>query len=339
MSLASRRALLGAVFAAPLLASPAAAQDKVAVGVLRFVSSGGFYLAVERGYFKAEGIDVEIKYFEAAQPIAVAIASGDIQFGVTALTAGTYNLAAKGALKVIAAQAGEKKGYEGNALIASNEAHAKGFTSFAAVAGRSIGITQIGSSFHYQLGQIATAQGFELKQVQMKPLQQLPAMIAAVKTNQVDGIIIAPHLAKPMVARGEAKLIGWLSDVGDYNYGALFANSKLVAERRALAERFVKAYRRGAADYAAAFMKRDASGARMMDATADEAAALIGKHVYPADPAAEAVAKVKASASAIDPDARLDLADIERQIAWYKKEGLADAGVDAKTFVDTSFVK
>ena len=60
-----------------LAASPALAQEKVSVAVLRFVSSGGLFLAVEKGYFKQEGLDVELKFFEAAQPIAVAVVSGD----------------------------------------------------------------------------------------------------------------------------------------------------------------------------------------------------------------------------------------------------------------------
>lgn len=81
--------MVAAGFLAAASIGAAAAADKVSVGALRFVSSGGLFLAVERGYFQAEGIQVDLKFFEAAQPIAVAIASGDIQFGVTALTAGT----------------------------------------------------------------------------------------------------------------------------------------------------------------------------------------------------------------------------------------------------------
>lgn len=94
-----------------VVSAPAPAHaETVKVGVLRYVSSGGLFLAVERGYFNAEGLDVELKFFEAAQPIAVAVVSGDTDFGVTALTGGFYNLAGKGALRLIGAQAyGEVK--------------------------------------------------------------------------------------------------------------------------------------------------------------------------------------------------------------------------------------
>jgi NitT/TauT family transport system substrate-binding protein len=317
----------------------ASAADKVSVGALRFVSSGGLFLAVERGYFRAEGIEVELKFFEAAQPIAVAIASGDIQFGVTALTAGTFNLAGKGALKIVASQGMEKKGFKGNALIASNDAWAKGFTGFDKLPGTSIAITQVGSSFHYQIGQIAAAKGFELAKVSLKPLQSLPNMVAAVKSNQVDGALIAPHIARQMIDRGEAKLVGWFSDVAEYQFGALFVGSKVATENRDLTQRFVAAYQKGIADYAVAFTRTDAGGERIVDADTRPAAGLVAKYVYPAEAAETAAPKVIASAVAVDPRARVDLADMERQVAWNKAEKLVTPDVEAKAFVDTTFAK
>ena len=47
----------------------------------------------------------------------MATASGDVTFGVTALTAAAYNLAAEGRLKIIAGQAQEKRGYSGNLIL------------------------------------------------------------------------------------------------------------------------------------------------------------------------------------------------------------------------------
>lgn len=335
-----RRAAILAV-AAVLAASshPVAAADKVSVGVLRFVSSGGLFLAKERGYFDQAGIEVDLRFFEAAQPIAVAIASGDIQFGVTALTAGTFNLAGKGALKIVASQGMEKRGVKGNALVASNDAHAKGFTSFEKLPGTSIAITQVGSSFHYQMGQIAAAKGFELAKVDLKPLQSLPNMIAAVKSGQVDGALIAPHLARGMVDRGEAKLVGWFSDVAEYQFGALFVSTKVANENRDLTQRFVSAYQKGMADYAAAFMRTDGAGERVFDDQAKAAAALVAKHVYPSEAAETAAPKVFASAVAVDERGRIDVADLERQIAWNKAEKLVTPDVDPKSFIDTSFAK
>jgi len=337
MSFNRRSMLAFAVLASATL--PAQAQDKVAVGILRFVSSGGLYLAVERGYFKAENIDIELKFFEAAQPIAVAVASGDVQFGLTGISGGSLNLAARGAMKIIAGQGSEKKGVVGNTLAVSNAAYAKGITTFEKVNGASVAITQVGSTFHYQLGQIAAAKGFPLASIQMKPLQSLPNMIAAVKTNQVDAAILPPHIVGPMAQRGEVKIIGPLSDIADYQYGALFASTKLVAEKRDLAQRFVRAYAKGLKDYNAALMRKDAQGKRMADEIALKAGAEIGKYVFASDPPDVAAKKVIAAAVYCDPDGKLDVANIEQQVAWYKSEKLVDAGLDAKAILDTGFTQ
>lgn len=329
--------LLAAALA--LSVATARAADKVNVGVLRFVSSGPLFLAVERGYFREQNIDVEMKYFEAAQPIAVAAVSGDIDFGLTAFTGGFYNLAGQGHLKIIGAQSKEAKGFAGNAILVSNAAWEKGFRSVKDFPGRSLGMTQVGASFHYQIGQLARVAGFDLKSVQLRPLQSLPNMVAAIKGAQVDAIIIAPHLARPLVDAGEVKSLGWYSDFDEYQFGGLFANTKTLTQRRELAQRFVKAYQKGCADYAAAFMRKDAQGARVFDAVSDAAAKVITKIVYASEPEEKGVALVKASAFPADASARLDVADIYKQVEWMKAEKLVDAGAEAGTMLDLSFVE
>jgi len=334
----ARRGLLAIAFAT-LAALPAAAQEKVGVAVLRFVSSGPLFVAVEKGYFKDEGLDLDLDFLDAAQPIALAVVSGNVDFGLTAFTAGLFNLAGKGGLKVIAAQAKEARGYEGNAILASNAAWQKGLRRIEDLPGHSLGISQVGSSFHYQIGQIARIKGFDLKSMDLRPLQSLGNMTAALKGGSVDAIIIAPHLAKALVAAGDAKLIGWYSDLDEYQFGALFAGSKVIATRRPTVEKFVRAYRKGTAEFAGALLNRDAAGQRVFDARSHAVAALVAKHVYPSEPADKAVALVEASTFYVDPQARLDVADIDKQVAWYKSQGLVDAGVDPAGFIDLSFLE
>ena len=88
MRFSTRRQVLAgfAVAAGAAAVKTARAQERLRVGVLRLASSGPVFIAFERGYFRDQGFDVELKFFDAAQPIAVATASGDIEFGVTAFT-------------------------------------------------------------------------------------------------------------------------------------------------------------------------------------------------------------------------------------------------------------
>ena len=96
---------------------------KARVGVLRLSSSAPVFIAQDKGYFRDAGLDVELKFFDAAQPIAVATTSGDIDVGITAFTAGLYNLAGKGTLKVIGGMSRETAGYPLIGYFASNNAY------------------------------------------------------------------------------------------------------------------------------------------------------------------------------------------------------------------------
>ena len=136
---------------------------KAKVGVLRLSSSAPVFIAQDKGYFREAGLDIELKFFDAAQPIAVAVTSGDIDFGVTAFTAGLYNLAGKGTLKVIGGMSREKAGYPLIGYFASNNAYAAGLKTPKDLAGKRIAVTQVGSSFHYSLGLLADKYGLQVE--------------------------------------------------------------------------------------------------------------------------------------------------------------------------------
>jgi len=59
------------------------AAEQVRIGVLKLSSAAPLFLAKDRGYFEQEGIDADLKFFDAAVPIAVATVSGDIDVGFT----------------------------------------------------------------------------------------------------------------------------------------------------------------------------------------------------------------------------------------------------------------
>lgn len=314
-------------------ATTASAADRVTIAALRFVSSAPLFIAAERGYYKAEGLDVDLKFFDAAQPVAVAIAAGDADFGVTAFTAGFFNLAGKGALRVIGAQSREEKGFEFSAYLVSPAAYAAGVTSVDKFKGRSFAMTTPGSSFHYMIGRLAEAKGWGKDALELRSLQRVPNMIGAIKSNQVDATILPSHIAKPLAASGGAHIVGWVYDETPYALGGLFTSARNVKERRGLVERFVKAYQKAASDYHKAMNARDGAGKRVFDAESDAIIAIIAKYVPN-----QSASAIRDAAPYVDPAGRLDVGDVIDQVRWYKAQGLVDAGVDARTFIDTSFI-
>ena len=133
----------------------AAAADKIGIGVLPLVSHAPTFIAAGKGYFGQEGLDASLVSFQAAEPAAVAIAAGDVDFGVTAITGGLISLADKGAVKVVGGALQETQGVEGEKILASKKAHDDGVTDPAKLKGRNFGITTAGSSFHYMSHKIA----------------------------------------------------------------------------------------------------------------------------------------------------------------------------------------
>ncbi|MCW5752160.1 MAG: ABC transporter substrate-binding protein [Alphaproteobacteria bacterium] len=328
---------LGALLALALAGGQVQSQtkEKVSIAALPFVSSSPIFIAKELGYFDAEGLDLEIKIFNAAQPVAVATASGDTDFGITGLTGGFYNLAGKGALKIIAAQSREEPGYDFVAYVANPKAHEAGLRKPADLAGKTVGITTVGSTFHYNLGKLAEKHGFKLDSITLKPLQSIPNMSAALKGQQVDAILITANNAYQLEKEGAGKIIGWVHQETPWQLGALFTSTRMVEGRRATVEKFVRAYLKGTAAYAEAYLQKDASGKRVFGKKAEDLYPIQQKWVKP-EPQPQTVL---ASANFIDPQGRLLVKDIYDQVAWYQAQGLVDKDVDPRKFLDLSFVQ
>lgn len=319
-----------------LLGSAAQAAEPIRLGLLHTLSPAPFYIAQERGYFRDEGIDLAFRFFEAAQPIAAAAVSGDIDVGVTALTGGFFNLAEKGTLKVIGGALHEQKGYQGSAILASNKAFEEGLTSPEKLAGHTFAITQYGSSFHYMVGRIAEAKGFDIKSVTLRPVQQISNMVAAVTTNQVDATIAIASMAKPLQAAGQAHILAWAGDIVPYQITAVFTTPATIAGKPDLLKRFAAAYQHGVADYREAFLRLDPAGQPIVDAKTEAAIPLLTKYVFTGDPNARQ--KILDGVGYYDAGGALDVADVLDQVRWFKAQGLVKGDSDPAAMLDTRFL-
>ncbi len=169
------------------LAPAAHAQDKVKVGVLKLTSSAPIFVGVDKGFFKEFGVEPELVFFQAAAPIATALAAGQVEVGATGLTAALYNIVLGGQqLWIVADKGREWPGYPLTAIVVQKELWDGGLRSVGDLKGKRIGITQLGSTFHYHLGNILEKERLTLADVKVVPLQAMPAVMEALKGRQVD---------------------------------------------------------------------------------------------------------------------------------------------------------
>ena len=314
------------------------AQERVVIGTQRLGENGALFLAAAQGYFKAEGLELAMTAYDSDKAVADMLASGATDFGLARFTPAAFDAAGKGLIRAIAAQAREKRDYEGSQIIASSIGFQKGLRKFDNLTDKTVAIDALGSTAHYQLQQIARIKHVDPARITVKALGTLDAIARAVGTDQVDAAIMPSLYARELLVANQAKFLGWYSELDEQQLGALVVAKKMLDTRRAAVEKFVHAYRRGAADYAAALLRKDRSSKRISDIKSKEAATTIARYVYP-DRGTDAAATVELGAYYIDPQARLDVADVARQIAWYKSQGLIDKAVDARTVIDASFVK
>ncbi len=325
-------ALLGGTAAATLAAPAIAENRKIKVGALRFTSHSGSFIAYERGYFADAGLDVEFEFFQAAQPMAVAVASRDIDYAVTAISGGLISLAQKGAVKVIGGALSEEPGIDGQKILASDAAYQAGLTSPAALDGKSFGVTQAGSSFHYMGSKIAAAEGVN---VSFKPLQKVGAIIGALKSGQIDAWSIVPHIAKPLSGSGAVHIIGNVADyIPDYQVTTVFTSANNAANERDMTGAFIGAFSEGINGYAAAMIDKTGGEDGM-----NEMVDLIHKYVYTDRPREKAAPSIINGTMRLNTGAALNLASVQDQLDWFKSEDLVDASVSMEDLVDTSYVE
>ena len=313
----------------------ARAEDalKAKIGVFRLSSSAPVFIAQDKGYFREAGLEIELKFFDAAQPIAVATTSGDIDFGITAFTAGLYNLAGKGTLKVIGGMSREKAGYPLIGYFASNNAYAAGLKTPKDLAGKRVAVTQVGSSFHYSLGLLADKYGFKLADVKVLPLQSLSNAAAALKGETVDAALLPISTARSLVDSGGAKFLGWVGDETPWQLGAVFASPKTLTNA-ALVTKLLGALARAAdREYHDVILASVKDGKAAINEQTKPLLEIIAKYTN------LPVEQVVGNCAYIDPDGKLDVKNVDNQIAWLQEQGFVDKGFAADAIIAKEYVK
>jgi NitT/TauT family transport system substrate-binding protein len=327
------RLVLAALVAVAMGASGRADElVKAKIGVLRLSSSAPVFIAQDKGYFRDAGLDIELKFFDAAQPIAVATTSGDVDFGITAFTAGLFNLAGKGTLKVIGGMSREKAGYPLIGYFASNKAFEAGLKTPKDIAGKRVAVTQVGSSFHYSIGLLADKYGFRLGDVKIVPLQSLSNAAAALKGETVDAALLPVSTARKLMDEGEVKLLGWVGDETPWQLGAVFASPTALGNK-GLVTKLLAVLERADREYHDVILASVTDGKAAINEKTKQDLEIIAKYTN------LPVEQVVGNCAYIDPDGKLDVKNVDNQVKWLQEQGFVDKGFDAGAIIDKDFVK
>jgi NitT/TauT family transport system substrate-binding protein len=316
--------------AALLLAGTAAAQtlQKVKLGVSGRPDQAALELALHRGYFTAQGLDVETVQASSGMDFVSSLAADQLQVASGSANAGLFNALVRGIdIKIVAdfAHIGDASDRT-VAIVARADLMDSGAIKTAAdlkgrVLARGPGPGMIsGPIYEKLLERFGIAPG----DVTFRYLA-FPDSIVALSTKNVD----AAYLIEPLVTQAEQQGIGRVLATG----GAIYPGAELsvvyyspaFAKRTDAATKFMVAYLRGERDYHDAFFLNKGRA---------EAIKLLTEHTAITDPKAwETVRQVA------DLDGRVNLADLKSQAAYYKQQGLISAVPDLDKIVDPQFAE
>lgn len=307
----------------------ARADESIKIGTGPVTASGPLYIALERGYFAAEHITAEMVSMDAAQSVAQGVVAGALDIGATAATAAAYNLAAKGGLKIIGGQGREVPGFHGAAILASNQAWDGGLRSLKDLAGRNIGIVQVGGPIHYELELVNEKYHIDPKSQRLAALQGLSNVATALAGNNIEAGVNVSTFALKLQDSKKAHILAWIGDETPWQNTLIFVATKTADSRQKMVEAFLRAYKKGARDYHDAFTGPD--GKRKDGPTAPAILAIMEKHLN--QPAAQLADGI----SYDDPDAKLDVKDVLHQIEWFKSQGMLPADADGNAMIDKRY--
>ncbi len=309
--------------------TPASAET-IKVGTTKLSSTAPLFIAIDKGYFAAEGLTAEVVIFDAAQPVSMGVTSGDLDFGVTAVSGAFYSLAAAGSQKIIAGTVRDAPGFQQYAFVINNHAYEAGLKSYQDLNGHAVAVVQVGGPIHYTLALFEEKYRLDAKSIRPVPLQTVSNQVSAVTGGSTDAGIIPVTAVAGSIARGDMKNLGFTGDEVQWQIGALFASTKTLADQPDRVARFLRAYGKAVHDYHDAFIGPDEK--RKNGPAASELLGIIAQHL------GQTVAQVEPALPYIDPKMRLDVKDIQHQLDWYSSQGMLKGEIKADAVIDKAHV-
>ncbi|HUK60947.1 MAG TPA: ABC transporter substrate-binding protein [Stellaceae bacterium] len=258
-----------AALAVLLLAGTAEAADTVSIGQVVSIAQSPYYVAVEKGYMEQAGITLDSGNFRGAQEMTSSLATGQLDVGMGAFSAGSFNAANQGLdLRAVAAL-----GYQPSPVIATPPLVRKDLWDSGAVRsgkdlkGRKVAVNVPGSTPEYDLSLILSKYGMTLKDVD-ETMLGFPQMVVALANKAVDmAFVTAPFQAIPL-RDGTAVLLEPEAGVtaGDITT-VVFFSGKFLRERPDVGVRFLAALIQGAHETQGNYSKDPAMAQLLAKAT------------------------------------------------------------------------
>jgi len=183
-----RTYLLAGLLASTLTTVRVGAAESLKVGHLPVTGHAKFFVAKEEGFFKQEGLDVDLIEFANSADGLAALRAGKLDLGAFGTTAPLVHISKGADIRIIGGVMGE------DAAIVVRPDHVASIKTIANLRGKKVATIRLATGDAVLRGALEEA-GINWKtDLQIFELKSPPAVLEAVKSGEVDaGVIWGPH--------------------------------------------------------------------------------------------------------------------------------------------------
>lgn len=315
-----------------LTAGAALAQTavKVSVGTTNSNSDAPFFIAEAKGYFRDQGLDVELIAFDSAAKMVAPLGIGQLDVAAGAPSAGLYNAVQRNIdLRLVADKGSDPKGYGYLPLLVRKSLVDSGkVKTVRDLRGMKIAeVAQATASF-CTMNEALKKGGLTFRDVEEIYLG-FPDHLTAFAGGAIDASITAEPIVTRCIESGVA--VKFMPNDEFYPnqqiacvlYGGPFIKSKGDA-----AQRFMIAYIKAARDYNDAL-----KGGKMAGPAATDIIGILTKYTAIKDPAVYRAITPNGN----DPNGRLNVESLRKDLATLKEAGFVKGDITVERVVDDSF--
>ncbi len=238
MHVTRRTALAMSAATLVLGARPAFAADKLRIG--KAIGSSfpfaGADFGKAKGFFAADGIEVEISTFRGDGQMQQALTAGTIDIGFGSGPGMGY--AAKGVPAIaVSALASEPRNMS---LVVAKNGPIK---TIEDLKGKRIGVTTAGSLTDWLTRRLSESMGWGPAGIEVTPLGEMRTRLAAMKSGELAGSVNSIQETLNLVENGEGRLLATFGDsVPDFHTHVIFAHRNLISKNPDALKRFLHAW-------------------------------------------------------------------------------------------------
>jgi NitT/TauT family transport system substrate-binding protein len=330
----NRRDFLKASAAAAIFApSVARAQArKVTLGIVNTISDAPYFIADARGYFRDEGLAVEILPFPSGAKMISSLSTGDLDISGGAVSAGLYNANEREiAIKIVADKARNGPGYGFQSIIVRKDLIDSGkVKGLSDLKGLKVAIPAVGSVGEQStLNQACVKGGIKFEDVE-RVFIATADMFAAMSNKAIDATIVAEPIVSLAAQRGVATRLLRVDEFYPDQQAAVTTFGAPFVKRREIAEAFMRGYLRGVHVY-----NDSLKDGRIAGKDASEMISIIAKYSGVKD---ETLLRNVVPA-ACHADAMPNLEGLQTDLRFIQGLGLVDKKLTVDQVVDLSFLK